>query len=59
MVPAVRGVCKSLTDDVLMRWFVVDEEAARWRGEMEVVQRRQPAPPDDVGGGGVERQGAT
>jgi hypothetical protein len=55
----VRGVCKSLTDDVLMRWFVVDEEAARWRGEMEVVQRRQPAPPDDVGGGGVERQGAT
>lgn len=31
---------KSLTDDILMRRFVVDEEATRRRNEMEVIRRR-------------------
>ncbi|XP_057778090.1 uncharacterized protein LOC130996835 [Salvia miltiorrhiza] len=31
---------KSLTDDVLMRRFVVDEEATRRRNEMEMIRKR-------------------
>ncbi|CAM0904022.1 unnamed protein product [Alopecurus aequalis] len=36
--PVFRG--KSLTDDILMRRFVVDEGATRRRNEMEVIRRR-------------------
>ena len=34
---------KSLTDNILMRRFVVDEEATRRRNEMEVIRRRHAA----------------
>ncbi|XP_062185078.1 uncharacterized protein LOC133888748 [Phragmites australis] len=34
---------KSLTDDILMRRFVVDEGATRRRNEMEVISRRHAA----------------
>ncbi|EEE55047.1 hypothetical protein OsJ_02743 [Oryza sativa Japonica Group] len=39
--PVFRG--KSLTDDILMRRFVVDEEATRRRNEMEVIRSRHAA----------------
>ncbi|KQJ83361.1 uncharacterized protein LOC100825179 [Brachypodium distachyon] len=39
--PVFRG--KSLTDDILMRRFVVDEGATRRRNEMDVIRRRHAA----------------